>query len=218
MASIPVARGRTAVRIFPTSLVAVVERIAATLALIAVSPVFCACAAVLALQSGQSPLIAHRRVGWRGSTLWMLKLRTMWDDAQDRGRFRWIEPIDDQAGPLQKDADDPRVPSAFARFCRRHSVDELPQLLHVILGEMALIGPRPLTARELERYYGRDAEEILEAKPGLAGLWQISGRNRLTYSERRDLDLRLVRDGSLRTSLRVLVGSLAQVWTGENSW
>ena len=218
MASIPVARGRAAVRILPISLVAMAERIASTVALIAVSPVLCACAAVLALQSGQSPLIAHRRVGWRGSTLWMLKLRTMWDDLQDRGRFRWIEPIDDQAGPLQKDADDPRVPSAFARFCRRHSVDELPQLLHVILGEMALIGPRPLTARELERYYGADAEEILEAKPGLAGLWQISGRNRLTYSERRDLDLRLVRDGSLRTSLRVLVGSLAQVWTGENSW
>ena len=144
MASIPVARGRATVRMLPTSVVAIAERIAATLALIAVSPVLCACAAVLALQSGQSPLIAHRRVGWRGSTLWMLKLRTMWDDAQDRGRFRWIEPIDDQAGPLQKDADDPRVPSAFARFCRRHSVDELPQLLHVILGEMALIGPRTL--------------------------------------------------------------------------
>jgi lipopolysaccharide/colanic/teichoic acid biosynthesis glycosyltransferase len=218
VASIPVARGRTAVRILPTSVVAIAERIASTVALIAVSPVLCASAAVLALQSGKSPLIAHRRVGWRRSTLWMLKLRTMWDDSPDRGRFRWIEPIDDQAGPLQKEADDPRVPSAFARFCRRHSVDELPQLLHVICGEMALVGPRPLTAQELERYYGADAQEILEAKPGLAGLWQISGRNRLTYSERRELDLRLVRDGSLRTSLRVLVGSLAQVWTGENSW
>jgi lipopolysaccharide/colanic/teichoic acid biosynthesis glycosyltransferase len=175
VASIPVARGRAAGRILATSVVAIAEDCFDG-ALIAVSPMLCAGAAVLALQSGKSPLIAHRRVGWRRSTLWMLKLRTMWDDSPDRGRFRRIEPSDDQAGPLQKQADDPRVPSASARFCRRHSVDELPQLLHVICGEMALVGPRPLTAQELEGFYGADAQEILEAKPGLARLWQISRR------------------------------------------
>jgi lipopolysaccharide/colanic/teichoic acid biosynthesis glycosyltransferase len=118
----------------------------------------------------------------------------------------------------QKAADDPRVPNAFARFCRRHSIDELPQLLHVVRGEMSLVGPRPLTAWELRRYYGADADEILEAKPGMVGLWQVSGRNRLTYQQRRELDLQLVRGRSLRLYLRILIGTLAEVFTGANSW
>ncbi|MBZ5576354.1 MAG: sugar transferase [Acidobacteriia bacterium] len=190
---------------------------ASAAALIAVSPVLCASAATLAILSGRSPLIAHRRVGWHGSDLWMLKLRTMWD--RDSGPHSgWIEYIDDETGPLRKHDRDPRVPSAFARFCRRHSIDELPQLIHVIRGEMSLVGPRPLTARELRSHYGPDAEEVLEAKPGIAGLWQVSGRNRLTYAERREFDLQLVRARSLRMVLRILFRTVAEVWTGANSW
>ncbi len=162
-------------------------------------------------------MIAHRRVGWHGSTLWMLKLRTMWDGAGEASE-RWIEYIDDEIGPLHKDGRDPRVSSRFARFCRRHSLDELPQLLHVIRGEMSLVGPRPLTAGELRLHYREDAAEILRVKPGIAGLWQVSGRNRLTYAQRRALDLQLVRDRSSRMYLRVLLRTVGAVWTGANSW
>ena len=195
------------------------ERIASAAALIAATPVICLSAAALAISSGRSPFIAHRRVGWHGSPLWMLKLRTMWgEDADGSQRPSWIEYIDDPQGPQLKQPADARVPNAFARFCRRHSIDELPQLLHVIRGEMSLVGPRPLTARELREHYGTDVPEVLDAKPGIAGLWQISGRNRLTYAERRKFDLELVRGRSPRMYLRILAGSLAEVFSGANSW
>lgn len=195
------------------------ERLAAAAALLAASPVVCCSAAVLAALSRRSPLIAHRRVGRHGATLWMVKIRTMWDrEASQDWRFAWIEYIDDPAGPPEKHADDPRIPHAFARFCRRHSIDELPQLLHVVLGEMSLVGPRPLTAAELDRYYGPNQPEILAVKPGIAGLWQISGRNRLSYAERRKLDLHLVRHRSWRLSLRILARSFVEVWTGADAW
>ena len=110
------------------------------------------------------------------------------------------------------------MPNSFARFCRRHSIDELPQLWHVIRGQMSLVGPRPVTGSELQRYYSRDASEMLEIKPGIAGLWQISGRSRLSYEERRDLDLRFVRTRTLRMYFRILLRTIPEVLTGENSW
>jgi undecaprenyl-phosphate galactose phosphotransferase len=83
---------------------------------------------------------------------------------------------------------------------------------------MSLVGPRPLTEVELDRHYGATADEILQVKPGLAGLWQVSGRNRLTYAERCHLDLELVRNCSLRTYLWVLLRTIPEVLRGTNSW
>src|SRR2546427_9374302 len=100
-----------------------------------------------------------------------------------------IERIADEHGPELKSPDDLRVHSRFARFCRRHSLDEFPQLLHVLFGQMSLVGPRPVTRRELEQIYGSRQAEILRVKPGLAGLWQGSGRNPLTTQGRGARDL-----------------------------
>ncbi|MGO9765777.1 MAG: sugar transferase, partial [Myxococcaceae bacterium] len=171
------------------------ERVASAILLAAISPVIGASAVAVSLLSRRTPLIAHSRIGWCGSTLWMLKLRTMWGHASSRAAkgHHWIEYIHDDEGPGNKQDSDPRVTHWFARFCRSHSLDEIPQLWHVISGEMSLVGPRPLTATELDRHYGAAANEILQVKPGLAGLWQVSGRNRLNYAERRALDLKLVR-------------------------
>jgi len=202
--------------------VSVCERAAAAILLLLALPLLGACALVLGLLSGRTPLIAHRRVGWRGASLWMLKLRTMWDGESPRSagwiEHGWIEYISDDVGPDLKSAEDSRVPCGFARFCRRHSIDELPQLWHVISGEMSLVGPRPMTRRELQRYYGAYAAEVLQARPGLAGLWQISGRNRLTYAERCRLDLRLVRERTIRSYLTILLRTLPEVLRGKNSW
>jgi exopolysaccharide production protein ExoY len=196
------------------------ERVASAFLLAAISPVIGASAVAVSLLSRRTPLIAHRRVGWCGSTLWMLKLRTMWGpDAAPAGKGAgWIEYIHDDVGPENKQDLDPRVTNWFARFCRRHSLDEIPQLWHVISGEMSLVGPRPLTATELDRHYGGAAHEILQFKPGLAGLWQVSGRNRLSYAERRSLDLKLVRNRSLRIYLQVLLQAIPEVLRGSNSW
>jgi len=194
------------------------ERVTSVFLLAAVSPVLAGSAAALALLSGRTPLIAHRRIGWRGSTLWMLKLRTMWDDTPAAGRGGWIEYIGDEAGPEQKQPGDPRVPHWFARFCRRHSIDELPQLWHVMRGEMALVGPRPVTAAEMRCYYSADAEEMLALKPGIAGLWQTQGRSRLSYQERRRLDLDFVRGRSLGMYCGIVLRAIREVWSGANSW
>ena len=218
MASVPFLREASPVSEPLWQTVNVCERGAALLLFVGASPVVAAGALVVWGLSGRSPFIAHRRVGWRGETLWMLKLRTMWDRKQDPAPSRWIEYIDEEAGAEPKRADDPRINHWFAAFCRRHSIDELPQLWHVIRGEMALIGPRPMTAREIRQYYGAEAAELLEMKPGIAGLWQTSGRNRLTYAERRELDLRYVRQRSFRMYLRILLRTLPEVWNGSNTW
>lgn len=224
MASIPVPRQAAPVQDLTWQTLDVCERLASGLLLVALSPIVAGSAVTLALLSRRAPLIAHRRVGWRGSTLWMLKLRTMWGHESGETAHRtghtsgWIEYIEDGDGPELKQPADGRVTNWFARFCRKHSIDEMPQLWHVIRGEMSLVGPRPVTDAEIQRHYGTDAAEVLQVKPGLAGLWQVSGRNRLSYTERRRLDLRFVRDRSVRMYLRILLRTVPEVWSGSNSW
>jgi len=200
--------------------VGVCERLGAAALLLALSPLLIGIAGLIVALSGRSPLIAHRRVGRKGSELWLLKFRTMWD-RRERFALRklaWAEYIDDCEGPGLKGPDDARVKSRFARLCRRHSIDELPQLLQVAIGKMSLVGPRPVTRRELEQIYGADAGEVIQSKPGMAGLWQVSGRNRLSRFERRVLDLKLVRTRSVKLYLAILIRTVPEVLKGTNSW
>jgi lipopolysaccharide/colanic/teichoic acid biosynthesis glycosyltransferase len=125
------------------------ERIAAGVALIGLAPLFALIALAIAILSRRGPFVRHQRVGWKGTPLGMIKLRTMWD--QSTGRFQWVE---DVGGPVTdaKHEYDVRVTSRFAALCRRYSIDELPQLYHVVRGEMSLVGPRPVTRAELESH------------------------------------------------------------------
>jgi lipopolysaccharide/colanic/teichoic acid biosynthesis glycosyltransferase len=129
-----------------------------------------------------------------------------------------VEYIDDQVGPSRKSPQDPRVWSRFAGFCRRHSLDELPQLVNVLTGEMSLVGPRPVIPAEIDQIYGAKAGEVLSVKPGLSGLWQVSGRNRLSTAERCRLDLECVRQRSLRMYCSVMMRTLPEIFTGESAW
>jgi exopolysaccharide production protein ExoY len=217
LASIPVIRQAPAIHELSWQTIGICERIASVAILTVLSPLVAGSALAVAVASRRSPFIAHRRVGWRGETLWMIKLRTMWD-AETRSDSRWIERIGDGSYTEDKHPADARVANGFARFCRRHSVDEIPQLWHVIRGQMSLVGPRPTTSEELRSHYGADAEEMLQVKPGMAGLWQISGRNRLTYAERKKLDLKYVRERSARMYLRILFRTIPEVLTGTNTW
>jgi len=195
------------------------ERLAALCVLVALAPLMLVVAISTAVLSRTSPLIAHRRLGLGGTPFWVLKFRTMWrPGARPAGRFALVEYIVDESGPRDKDVLDQRICSGFARFCRRHSIDELPQLLHVVRGEMALVGPRPITDSEWKLHYRPHAAEVLEVKPGLSGLWQIMGRSRLTYEQRRDLDLALVRNRSLKLYFQILLWTLPEIWTGRNAW
>jgi len=218
MATVPLIRHQEPARDVTWQTVGACERVAAALMLILLAPLVLASALLIALMSRRSPLIAHRRVGRCGVDLWILKLRTMWGPDRPARHSGWIEYIDGPSGPELKQPRDPRVPNQFARFLRRHSVDEIPQFWHVVRGAMSLVGPRPMTANELRDFYGNDAEEILRAKPGMVGLWQVSGRNRLTYEQRRQLDLALVRERSPRMYAEVLLRTVGEVWSGTNSW
>jgi lipopolysaccharide/colanic/teichoic acid biosynthesis glycosyltransferase len=200
-------------------LLSALERLVALCMLVALAPLMLIVAVSTAVLSRTSPLIAHRRLGLGGSPLWVLKFRTMWRrGARPAGRFALVEYIVDESGPREKSVRDHRICSRFARFCRRHSIDELPQLVHVVRGEMSLVGPRPVTDSEWKLYYRPHAAEVLDVKPGLSGLWQTRGRGRLTYEQRRDLDLALARNRSLKLYLQILVWTLPEIWSGRNAW
>jgi len=184
--------------------------------LILLLPAFMLLVVTIAILSRRSPLVAHRRVGLRGESFWMLKFRTMWERSTPAGPWQWLERVSTRRAPAAlKSPNDPRVSSRFAAWCRKYSLDEAPQLWHVVTGRMALIGPRPITAVELRDYYGDSAGEVLTVLPGISGLWQVLGRNRLTYGQRLRLDLFFVRRRCLglywailkRTPLRVLTGA-----------
>ena len=202
-----------------TPALALAERVAAIAGLALVAPlVIGACAAVRIL-SGRSPLVAHQRIGHSGAILWLLKIRTMWGSQTPVSSERWIEHLPDTYVPLAKGAADPRVTSRMAAMLRRYSIDELPQLIHVAAGRMSFVGPRPLTRRELDKYYGPEATvEVLSVPPGLTGLWQVMGRNRLTYSQRKRLDLFWVRRSGLGLYARVLLATPARVVLGRDAW
>jgi exopolysaccharide production protein ExoY len=187
------------------------ERVSALLILVVCAPALLLIGLLLAALSRRSPLIAHLRVGRHGEPLWVLKFRTMWDDAPPAGRWSALEYIQDEDGPGRKGVEDARVRSVFARALRRFSLDEFPQLLHVLSGRMALVGPRPLTRTELDLHYGSRAPEVLRVRPGLTGLWQVMGRNRLTYPQRRRLDLFYVRRRSVGLCLMILARTVPQV-------
>jgi exopolysaccharide production protein ExoY len=195
----------------------VLERLAAVLLLILLSPLMLAVATAIFLLSRRGPLVAHNRIGWRGTPFAMLKFRTMWDGGERCASFFSIENVGGfQAGA--KTADDPRITSGFAAFCRRYSLDELPQLWHVARGEMSLVGPRPLTIGELREHYGAAISEVLSLRPGLTGLWQSMGRSRLTYAQRRRLDLLLARRMSAGMYFAILARSVPKLLAGEDAY
>lgn len=195
------------------------ERGVAFFLLATASPLIAASALTVAGLSRRSPFVAHLRVGTHGTSFWMWKLRTMWSPPEPASLPKeWVEYIVADTSEDGKDRADPRVTSRFAAFCRRHSIDELPQLWHVVRGEMSLVGPRPLTRSEVERFYGKEASSLLSVKPGLTGLWQVYGRSAIRFPQRAAMDLKLVRTLTLRLYVEVLFRTLPAVIRGKGAW
>ena len=195
------------------------ERGAGIFLLLLTSPLLISSALVVSALSRRSPLVAHLRIGRHNRPFWMLKLRSMWESgtAASRGRG-WIEYVIAEPPEDGKQDRDPRVSSRFAAFCRRHSIDEIPQFWHVFRGEMSLIGPRPLTSIELVRHYGPHASELVSVKPGLTGLWQVSGRSTIQFPERAALDLKLIRELSPKMYLTILLRTFRALLIGQGAW
>ncbi|MEC3976772.1 sugar transferase [Amycolatopsis sp. H20-H5] len=192
----------------------VVDRFASALLLTLFSPLLVAIAFAIKLSDRGPVIYRQRRVGRDGHTFTMLKFRTMVTDA-DKIR-KTLEADNEAAGPLFKMRKDPRVTRVGA-LLRRYSLDELPQLLNVVVGTMSLVGPRPPLPEETATY-APEARRRLLVKPGLTGLWQVSGRSDLTWDQSIRLDLRYVEDWSLALDMVILWKTARAVFLGQGAY
>ena len=185
--------------------------------IVLLTPLMILIAAVLKVSERGPVLFAQERVGKNGIRFKCLKFRTMVADSEESlqtylsqypdARQEWIE--------TQKLRDDPRV-TALGRVLRSSSLDELPQLFNVLAGQMSLVGPRPIIEEEIPRY-GDSILVYMTVRPGLTGLWQISGRSNCTYEERVALDVRYVSEWKFRTDIVILMRTVAVVLCEDGS-
>lgn len=204
-------------RWLPTRIKRLFDLVVATSSLIAIAPFFLWI--VLRIRADGGPAIyQHQRVGQRGKAFGCYKFRTMVINSE-----QVLEDLlrcnQDAAAEWSRDfklKNDPRI-TDIGKFLRRLSLDELPQLLNVIKGEMSLVGPRPIIQDEVSRY-GDNAHFYFEAKPGITGLWQVSGRNDIDYSRRVMLDTWYVQNWSLWHDIIIIFKTFPVVWKGSGAY
>ncbi len=180
------------------------------------SPVFLAAAIAVKLSSPGPVFFRQVRTGQDGKTFVVLKFRTMYLDAEQRRSDPSLTEANEVDGPLFKMKHDPRVTRAGV-LLRRSSLDELPQLLNVLRGDMSLVGPRPFIPAEAEQIAGSAARRF-DVRPGMTGLWQISGRSHLSYEELKRLDYLYVASWSLLWDLKILWHTPARVLRGHGAF
>ncbi|MFC3686899.1 exopolysaccharide biosynthesis polyprenyl glycosylphosphotransferase [Aquipuribacter hungaricus] len=185
----------------------VADRAAASVAVVLLLPVLLAVALLVRLDSKGPALFVQTRVGRHGRAFRIYKFRTMFVDAE--ARLTALAAQNDGAGPLFKMKSDPRI-TRVGRFLRRTSLDELPQLLNVVIGDMSLVGPRPPLPAEVEQYDAVTRRRLL-VQPGITGLWQVHGRSDLSWEESSRLDVRYVENWSLGFDLSILVRTVRAV-------
>lgn len=188
-----------------------VNQLLAALLLLVLSPLMLGVALLIWRCDGAPVLFGHYRVRQKGRLFRCLKFRSMYVEAQQM-LADLLERDPEARAQWQRDQKldrDPRV-TPIGRFLRRTSLDELPQLINVLRGEMSLVGPRPITVGELTRY-GRVRWHYLAVAPGMTGLWQVSGRNNLSYDERVALDERYIEERTLGLDLWILARTVKVV-------
>ncbi len=201
---------------------AVVKRALDILLIVLASPVIVSVCIVLALSvvlSSPGPVFfSHRRIGKGGIFFSMWKFRTMCTNSQEVLEQHLADHPEQRAewAANHKLRNDPRI-TPLGRFMRQSSLDELPQLWNVLTGRMSLVGPRPIVAAEAQKY-GSDFSYYLAVKPGLAGLWQASGRSTLTYDERVALDRHYVETWSLMGDIRLILRTMTQVVNADGAY
>ena len=182
-----------------------------------IAPLLLLIALVIRLHDGGSVFYGHRRLGLAGAEFTCWKFRTMVPDAHQvltdhlaanpEAEKEWLE--------TQKLTDDPRV-TGIGAFLRKTSLDEIPQLWNVLIGEMSLIGPRPIVRSELDRY-GKDRRYYLLVRPGISGLWQVSGRSNTTYERRIAFDREYAIKWSFKRDLEIILKTLPAVLKADGA-
>jgi len=216
-ASLPSAQASPAARGALDTIELVLNQGVALLLLLLLSPLFALVAYLIWRRDGAPIFFGHYRVGHNGKLFRCLKFRTMLRNSEQvlaqllqddpAAQAQWLRD--------QKLENDPRI-TPVGHFLRNTSLDELPQLLNVLRGEMNLVGPRPITVGELTRY-GYVRWHYLSVRPGITGLWQVSGRNNTSYEQRVALDRRYVEQRSAWGDLSILLKTVRVVITKEGA-
>ncbi len=189
-----------------------IDRVGAALALIILAIPMLLVALIIRLTSRGSAIFRQQRAGKHGKPFTMYKFRSMSDDAEQRHAD--LLPFNQMSGPVFKIHDDPRI-TPFGRWLRRTSMDETPQLLNVLLGDMSLVGPRPLPLYEVEKFENTAQRRRLSVKPGLTCLWQIRGRNEVKdFGDWVKLDLEYIDQWSLGLDFKILARTVPAIVFG----
>lgn len=178
-----------------------IDIVGSSVFLLLLGPILLAAAVAVKLEDGGPIFFRQKRIGLYGREFDCLKLRSMCVDAE--ARLAELQARNEGAGVLFKMKHDPRI-TGVGRFIRRYSIDELPQLWNTLRGDMSLIGPRPALPNEVAKY-DEDTRRRLQVRPGLTGLWQVSGRSRLTWEDTVRLDLYYVDNWSVAQDLIILI-------------
>lgn len=182
--------------------------VSAALLLMISAPALVLVAVAIKLESEGPIFFVQERVGLNKRRFRMLKFRTMQRDAE--ARMKDLEHLNEKTGPIFKIRDDPRV-TTVGRWLRRTSIDELPQLVNVLLGDMSIVGPRPLSVRDALRMEEAWQKRRFSVKPGLTCLWQVSGRSNLSFDQWMQLDLQYIDTWSLELDARILLRTIPAI-------
>ena len=183
----------------------------ACLALIIISPIFLLIVLLIKFSSVGPIFFLHKRIRKGQKNFYCIKFRTMHPEAKDilKNILNKNEAIRLEYKTTQKIKNDPRI-TRIGKFLRKTSLDEIPQLINVIRGEMSIVGPRPIIEEEKIKY-GNSISKVFSINPGITGLWQVSGRNNLTYSKRVELDNIYVRDLNFLMDLRIIIRTIGVI-------
>lgn len=186
-----------------------VDLVVAATSIVLLAPITLLIVLLILVTMGRPVFFAHPRVGFKRKLFNCHKFRSMVRDPDEvlRRHFQANPEAEREWIETQKLRNDPRI-TFVGRMLRKSSLDELPQLLNVLRGEMSCVGPRPVVSEELERY-GAKALLYLSARPGMTGLWQVSGRSSLDYNQRVALDERYVRSWSLWLDLKIMFKTIS---------
>ncbi len=171
-------------------------------------------ALLIRLESPGSPFYIHNRIGKNGKKLPLLKFRSMYKNA-DQMFERFTPEQKAEWAQNFKLENDPRI-TRVGKFLRRSSLDELPQLINVLKGELSIVGPRPIVTKELEKY-GENREKFLSAKPGLTGYWQAYARSNCTYEQRIEMELTYVEKANFWWDIKIMFATVGAVFRGDGA-
>ena len=190
------------------------------LIIVVLSPLFLIIALVIKVISPDGPVFfRHKRIGLRGKEFNCYKFRTMLPNAEDalNKMFSKNESLKKEFEKDFKLKKDPRIIPFVGNFLRKTSLDELPQFINTLKGDMSIVGPRPIVRSEKEKY-GRNIFKFLSVKPGITGLWQVSGRNNLSYEQRVNLDVQYVDKHNWLMDLKIIFKTFVVVLTKDGSY